>query len=272
MADSMSQVDIAEVKMENEEEGLRRLPVYVVIDTSYSMTAHGRIDAVKTQLPLVFSKLAVAPDIDFKARVSILDMSNETRVLHNMRRPSELPTTFDVSAGGGTNYSAAFELLRNEIEKDYRGFSGDDVKVFRAAVIFITDGEPTCSRPDRDAAFDALMDPNWERYPYMIMVGVGRGVNESTLKNYAYPTEAIIAAKPNKASVEPMMVHVKDEEASASVIAEIVASLMHSIVNSGASSDEPTEGGGPRDVDEATLVAEMLKVADDIELHDDIEF
>jgi uncharacterized protein YegL len=123
--------------------GEQVLPFYIVCDESGSMGANGGIDAINRALPDVHSALASDPLVSDKARIGLIVFSDEAEELMALTRAADVSAFPGVQAKGLTNYGDAFTLLHSVIKRDIDDLKQQGYKVFRPAVFFISDGEPS---------------------------------------------------------------------------------------------------------------------------------
>lgn len=172
------------------------LPFYVVVDVSYSMTmpqknsADGRtpLQAGNDIVKEVKSALDVAPILSDKIRFSLVDFSDDAQVVIPMCDLSRVETN-DIpvlAPRGGTSFAAAFTLLKQQISIDVAQLKADGHKVYRPAVFFLTDGEPSESDAVWKAAFSALTDPSFKERPNVIPFGVA-DAQKTTLDQLVFP-------------------------------------------------------------------------------------
>lgn len=158
--------------------GQKIFPVFLVIDTSWSMAGR-RLDAAQTMAPALLDVCLEDPTIRDKVRVELIEFNASATVVVPAAKASDVRTIPPLRASGGTAYSSAFSLLRQRIEEVCREVIADGFKVLRPAVFFISDGEPTDSARDRDGAFAALVDQDFAFRPNICMFGVGEADQES---------------------------------------------------------------------------------------------
>ena len=170
------------------------LPFYLVVDVSYSMVNDGKLDSANTIVEELQNALVDQPVIADKVRFSVIDFSDQARVLIPLCDLSmEPPGQSSFTASGGTSYVAAFRTLRSQIEQDVAQLKADGFDVHRPAVFFISDGEPT----DVDAewrqafeeltAYDKSTKNGFPFYPNVIPFGIG--ANPETLKELIHPRD-----------------------------------------------------------------------------------
>lgn len=171
----------------------KAIPIYIVVDTSWSMSQDGKIEAANSMVPTVVSTCLDKPMVDQAARFAVIDFSNDAKVVVPLMKGSGMPT-LTLEASGGTSYTNAFRLLRKQIEYDYHRLKGDGFTLYRPCMVFITDGEPICDPSERDAAFAELTDPTFAR-PNMSVFGVSAEISPDTLKAYVGGKGTTIATR-----------------------------------------------------------------------------
>jgi uncharacterized protein YegL len=117
------------------------LPAYVVADESASMGPYE--GELRDGLASLCEGLRAEPMIAAKVRLAILGFSDNVQPrleLSDMRTVESLPR---LTIRGTTNYGAAFGDLLRRIPSDVRTLKGDDYKVHRPVVFFLSDGQPT---------------------------------------------------------------------------------------------------------------------------------
>jgi uncharacterized protein YegL len=143
------------------------LPFYLVIDVSYSMSGK-KLAAAAAMLPEVADALARNPILSDKTRFGLIDFSDDARVVMELCDLGEQTSLPALKVRGGTNFGAAFRLLRRQIETDVLQLRADRFRVYRPAVFFLSDGEPTDE--DWEDAFEELKSAKW--YPLFVPFGV----------------------------------------------------------------------------------------------------
>ncbi|MGA5314838.1 vWA domain-containing protein [Streptomyces pseudogriseolus] len=147
------------------------LPVYVLADESGSMTNY--VGDLNEGMKSLHVALLGEPMAAAKVRFSVLGFANsvtERLILADLRSEAELPR---LSAGGGTNYDAAFGALLERIPQDVRTLKSQGYRVHRPAVFFLSDGQPTCGEEWREThrrLTDRAVTP---AAPNVIAFGIG---------------------------------------------------------------------------------------------------
>jgi uncharacterized protein YegL len=207
------------------------LPFYLVVDVSYSMSGD-KLKQANDVTPQLADALAKNPILNDKIRFGLIDFSDDARVvlpLSDMSAQNSLP---GLSIRGGTNFGAAFQLLRTQVDADVAQLRADGYKVHRPAVFFLTDGEPGDDwRADFQALtqYDAKTGSGFKYYPVIVPFGVG-GANRDIMRQLVHPLSK---------SKLYMMSDGADPAAAIKAMAEI---LISSVLASGQSVGEGGSG------------------------------
>jgi uncharacterized protein YegL len=207
------------------------LPFYLVIDVSFSMQGN-KIEAVNEMMPAVLDALAQAPILSDKVRFALIDFSKDAQVRLPLSDLLDEHTTMpELTTRTITSYAAAFRLLRTEIEQNVRQLKADGYAVHRPAVFFLSDGAPTDTTAEWQAAFRELTsyDPKtgqgFAMFPNVVPCGVG-DADPKTLQALIHPAEG------SKQMRMYLMDHGEDAAKAISTIAEV---LISSVLASGES-------------------------------------
>ncbi|MCH0564488.1 MULTISPECIES: hypothetical protein [unclassified Streptomyces] len=155
------------------------LPVYVLADESGSMASY--VGDLNEGMKSLHVALLGEPMAAAKVRFSVLGFSNsvvEHLVLADLRSENELPR---LSAGGGTNYDAAFAALLERIPQDVQTLKAQGYKVLRPAVFFLSDGQPTCGEEWRQTHGRLIDRKVTGAAPNVIAFGIGGARAETIL-------------------------------------------------------------------------------------------
>lgn len=189
------------------------LPVYFVADESGSMTPNiSELNDGLTSLQDALQKESFAAS---KIRFSVIGFSDSAFThleLADLRTLEVMPT---LQAAGMTSYAAAFDQLTYRLSIDVPTLKGDGFMVNRPAVFFLTDGQPNAGE-DWRASRSNLLAQSFR--PNILAFGIG-DADAATIKELATKDEfAMVAARGHD---------------TGAAIATFMASLTHSMVNSG---------------------------------------
>jgi uncharacterized protein YegL len=157
------------------------LPFYLVIDVSYSMSGK-KLSAASAMLPEVADALARNPILSDKTRFGLIDFADDARTVLELCDIAEQSVLPGLKVRGGTNYGSAFSLLRKQLETDVEQLKADGYRVYRPAVFFLSDGEPTDDA--WPAAFDDLK--NFKYYPLFVPFGV-ESADRDVMRKLVHP-------------------------------------------------------------------------------------
>ncbi|OQW94389.1 MAG: tellerium resistance protein TerY [Beggiatoa sp. IS2] len=120
---------------------MRRLPVYLVLDTSGSMSGDP-IEAVRNGLQVLVSSLRQNPYAQETAYLSVITFdSNASQIVPLTELPSfQIPS---INASGGTSLGAALKLVANKINTEVKKSTAEVKGDWKPLVFIMTDGEPT---------------------------------------------------------------------------------------------------------------------------------
>ena len=120
---------------------MRRLPVYILIDTSGSM--HGEpIEAVRNGLQVLISSLRQDPYALETAYISVITFSSSAKQLIPLTELMSFQIP-EVNASGTTALGGALNLLVDSINKEVKTGSAEQKGDWKPVVFLLTDGAPT---------------------------------------------------------------------------------------------------------------------------------
>jgi uncharacterized protein YegL len=202
------------------EERYAVFPFYFCLDVSQSMAGEP-IAEVNAELPHIRKSVGQDPAVAEVIRFGIITFSDVARTvlpLADLALVESMPT---LEIEGRTSYGAAFDHLRTVIEADYHTGRAEGERWYRPAVLFVSDGRPTDPDERWRAAHHRLVDVAWRRHPNILAFGFGEAVPEILA--------AVAENKPNRAYVAAAGAQ------PSTVVAELMAGLVQSIVSSSAS-------------------------------------
>ena len=122
---------------------MRRLPVYLLIDTSGSMRGES-IHAVNVGVQAMLSALRQDPYALESVHISIITFDNDAREHSPLSALENFQfTDIVVPSAGGTFTGAALECLITCVDRDVRRSDGDQKGDWRPLVFLMTDGTPS---------------------------------------------------------------------------------------------------------------------------------
>lgn len=159
----------------------RRLPVYLVLDTSGSMTGEP-IEAVKNGLSTLLTALRSDPHALETAYLSIITFDSDARQivpltdLASFQEPS-------LTAQGTTSLGEALSLVASCIDREVNKSTPEQKGDWKPLVFFMTDGQPT------DDWQRGLSNFRTRKTGMVVACAAGSGADTSVLKQI---TEAVV--------------------------------------------------------------------------------
>lgn len=138
---------------------MRRLPVFILIDSSASMKGEA-IDAVNSGLIALFKDLRTNPFALETVFLSIISFNTEATIVRPFQDLLQ-NDSFCIEAKGQSNFGKGLDLLTEEITKHVNKSTKDTKGDWKPLVFFMTDGRPSGSWKKRLKEFLALKVGNW---------------------------------------------------------------------------------------------------------------
>ena len=159
---------------------MRRLPVYLLLDTSGSMYGEP-IEAVKNGVQTLVSSLRQDPYALETAYLSVITFESSAQQITPLTELSAFQQP-NLSAGGCTAMGEALALLAQKVDTEVTKTTNDQKGDWRPLVFILTDGEPT------DDLNKGLAEFKKRKFGMVVACAAGMGAGCSE-KSYALAAE-----------------------------------------------------------------------------------
>jgi len=153
---------------------MRRLPVYILLDTSGSMYGEP-IEAVKNGVQTLVATLRTDPYALETAYISIITFNSSAQQISPLTELAAFQQPA-IDAGGCTALGGALSLLAQTVDKEVTKTTAEQKGDWRPLVFIMTDGEPT------DDLSKGLSDFKQRKFGMVVACAAGQGANTNTLK------------------------------------------------------------------------------------------
>lgn len=164
---------------------MRKLPIYILLDTSGSMRGEP-IEAVKTGLQSLLSSLRRDPYAMETAYISIITFDREARVLSPMTELSvfSLPEIPPLESSP-TNLGEALELMCQRYDQEVVKASDDQKGDWLPLAVVMTDGSPSDTQ-----LFEEMCD-RLRQYRFAHIIGCAAGPKAKTMPLRKFATHVV---------------------------------------------------------------------------------
>ena len=154
----------------------RPLPVLILADTSGSMSANGKIEALNTALQDMIKAFGEEDDGRAEIQVGIITFGATAEVHQKLTKASSLELA-RLQAAGMTPMGGAFELVR-EIVEDREKISS---RAYTPAIVLVSDGHPN---DDWEPALMQLFESARAGKAQRFALGIGEDADGSVLRRF----------------------------------------------------------------------------------------
>lgn len=153
---------------------MRRLPVYLLLDTSGSMSGEP-IEAVKNGVQVLISTLRSDPYALETAYLSVITFDSTARQLVPLTELSmfQMP---EIQASGATAFGEALTLLANKVSSEVTKSTLEEKGDWKPIVFIMTDGGPT------DNWQQGLANFKGQKFGMVVACAAGQGADTNILK------------------------------------------------------------------------------------------
>ena len=185
----------------------RVMTLFLLVDTSGSMTTNGNIGKVNSAIEEMIPLLKDVSDenADAEIKVAVLDFSSSCRwVTHDSAgQPGaeSLESFFwnDLQASGLTSMGAAFTELESKLSRT--GFLASSTGAFAPVIILLSDGQPTDAW---QAGLEKLKKNNWFRNAIKVAISVDNG-DMAVLTAFTGTTESVLRVDSNRDDLKSLL-------------------------------------------------------------------
>jgi len=208
----------------------RRLPIYLLLDTSGSM-AGAPIQAVNQGVNLLYNELINDPSAIETVYISVITFDSHAQMVTPLTELTQFLAP-KLNAGGSTSLGEGLRLLNDSLDRDIIVNSPERKGDYKPLIFLMTDGMPTDSW-EREA--DAIKSRTKQKVATIIALGCGGGVDVNTLKRI---TEVVLLM----ANITPDMINQFFKWVSQSVSTASVSAQAAGVGEAKAQLPPPPEG------------------------------
>jgi len=185
----------------------RIMTLFLLVDTSGSMTTNGNIGKVNSAIEEMIPLLQEVSDenADAEIKIAVLEFSSGCRWITRdaMGNPGveSLETFFwnDLEASGLTDMGAAFTELESKLSRS--AFLASAIGAYAPVMILLSDGQPT---DNIQPGLEKLKHNNWYRVATKIAISVDNG-DTSALSAFTGTTETVLQVNSNREDLKSLL-------------------------------------------------------------------
>lgn len=167
----------------------RPLPVIILADTSGSMAADGKIEALNQSLREMLTTFSGTDDLRAEIYVSIITFGGDAR-LHTNLMPASKVEFSDLIASGGTPLGQAFDFAAALIEDK----SVIPSRAYRPTVVLVSDAQPT-DTGNWEIALDKLTQQGRAQKADRMALAIGADADLNVMQRFlANPEKKVFRA------------------------------------------------------------------------------
>jgi len=153
---------------------MRRLPVYLLLDVSGSMSGEP-IEAVKNGVQMLVAALRQDPQALETAHLSVITFGSQAQQIIPLTDLASFQTP-DLQAGGVTAMGEALAMVATKVDTEIVKSTHDAKGDWKPLMFILTDGEPT------DDFQRGINEFKKRKFGMVVACGAGAGANENNLK------------------------------------------------------------------------------------------
>ena len=163
-------------------EGVRRLPIYLLLDCSGSMSG-APIESVRRGVELFAQEVSADTFASQTVHVGVITFDSDARMVTNGLEAIEQFQPPQLSASGSTSLGKALQALQQSLDTDVKpSVKGGEKGDWKPWIFILTDGMPT---DDWQTPRQEILDRQQRKVLNVITVGCGTSINEQNLKAIA---------------------------------------------------------------------------------------
>ena len=228
----------------------RIMTLFLLVDTSGSMTVNGNIGKVNSAIEEMIPLLQEVSDenADAEIKIAVLEFSNGcrwvTRDVAGNPGVESLETFFwnDLEAAGLTDMGAAFTELESKLSRS--AFLASAIGAYAPVIILLSDGQPT---DNTQPGLEKLKRNNWYKAATKIAISVDNG-DTSVLSAFTGTTETVLQVNSGREDLKSLLCRLA-----------VVSSTMQSrsvTAASGGTDSEEAESRAKEAIQQATEAAD----------------